>query len=1169
MLGDLDYNLKPIKPQFFICKPNREIIAKLSEAYNGKRTTKLNDVEELDLTIPFYIDVNHKLVRNKNIDLLRERYLIKVVTGNKVDWFIIKEITESAKDSETSKSIRCYSASHELTDKLIKSYSVESYHAEQVLNDILTNTIWSIDYLDADFKLTYRAFEFPSNTVLDAVFEVAETYNAIVHFDTDKRTISMTKPELTGLNRGLTFSYGKYLSSMDKTTQTDEMVTRLSAVGNDGLGIQKVNPTGQNYIENFGYFMYPFVRDVNRNVLSSSYHMSDSLCHALLDYEALVENKTGQFKSYLTQLKDYEEQLNQLNVDLNKLKNNEAVVTDTMLAQQFDGKMFFEKYNHSGSSSRDFTLNKTYAFAVMIKVDNNAGVTVILNGQSRPTTSNQWVLLGKVKDIDFTQVIVNGGNSGVFIQVANISLTEYNDSNNSAELVERYSLDNKQNQIRLKEIEIINKENQIKDVKTLISALQTTLLAENNFTPAQLQELNYFVIEREFNDDKYIDEQDLYEATEEKFKELQQPQLSIDVDIINFLEIVEEQRNWNKLTLGDFVNIKYEPTNTYVTARISEISYDYEASSIGLTLSNAKNVNDESTRIEKFLSNTKNTNITVDISKHKWGKAVVDTSEMSKLFENFWNKVTNDINMASNEFVTIDRKGITIIDPNDPLRFLRATHGVLGLTRSGGLRYETAISADGVIAEMVLGKIILGSRVVIGDDDGIFTIEGPKLTIQDRCEREVLKLGLLSERPDVFGMYVNRYASPDCSNRTITNVTGMNNDRGFYIDKIRNGITSNVFGLSQDGNLRLRTGDNNEVMIITSEGLGLGAENWINSPFRVNYRGEAWLESLWATNAYIQNSEFINGHIEGSSLTLRDGGGVMKMFPRIGLWAGHEEFDDAPFSVDMQGNLKAHKAKLIGKKGEILIDTDAGIIDMDKFDIINVGKLVAEMLEVNTILADKSYINNLTVNHLKTIGKDAEVGQYIDYIDIKDNFIKFITAKVATKEQAKDSRDRLLYWQDSEKRILTTEDTGIIAYAYGFNDNDIKVKQEITFEGSGDEAQPKRTIGLGDGTSNGGKAVEDKYNGGYKLSYGQSNTGRERGIDLRDTGISINSERGATMVTTKDFTVVAEDGTIKLGNSAGSSFELSPTGAKMDIKGSLDIAATGIVTINGQQIKLN
>ncbi|WP_431785777.1 phage tail spike protein [Paenibacillus lactis] len=1149
MLGDLDYNLKPIRPQYFICKPNREPIAKLSEAYNCKRTTKLNDIDELDLTIPFYIDIKHQLVKNRNIDLLRERYLIKVVTDNKVDWFIINEVSENTNDSETSKSIRCYSAAHELTDKLIKSYSVESYHAEQVLNDILANTIWSIDYLDADFKLTYRAFDFPSNTVLEAVFEVAETYNAIVHFDTDKRIISMTKPELTGLNRGLTFSYGKYLSSMDKTTQTDEMVTRLSAVGNDGLGIQKVNPTGQNYIENFGYFMYPFKRDANRNVLESSYHMSDSLCHALLDYEALVESKTGQFKSYLDQLKKYEEELNQLNVDLNRLKNNEAVVTDTMLAQQFDGKMFFEKYVHNGSSSRDFALNKTYAYAVLIKVDNNSGVSVILNGQQRPTVSNQWVLLGKVRDLDFTQVIVNGGNTVVFIQVANISLTEYNDNNNSSELVERYSLDNKQNQIRLKEIEILNKENQIKDIKALITTLQTTLLAENNFTPELLQELNYFVIEREFNDDKYVNEQDLYEAAQEKFKELQQPQLSIAIDIINFLEIVEEQRNWNKLTLGDFVNIKYEPTDTYVTARISEISYDYEGGSINLTLSNAKNVNDESKRIEKFLSNTKNTNITVDISKHKWGKAVVDTSEMSKLFENFWNKVTNDINMASNEFVTIDRKGITIIDPNDPLRFLRATHGVLGLTRSGGLRYETAISADGLIAEMVLGKIILGSRVVIGDDDGIFTIEGPKLTIQDRCEREVLKLGLISERPDIFGMYVNRYASPDCSNRTITNVTGMNNDRGFFIDKIRNGVTSNVFGLSQDGNLRLRTGDNNEVMIVDANGLGLGSEVWANAPFRVNYRGEAWLESLWATNAYIQNSQFMNGHIEGSTITLRDGkGGIMKLDPSVGFWAGlNAEYpDNASVYITMDGKLL-----LKGANGEFFINTEDGYVDFNGMDVRGIGAVDADLLAAIMLSAQDGIISNLTAGRLSTL-TNAALNDWTNYIRIEKNYINFLTGKVkpGTGVQKALPDGRPLYWTSAEQTgIMTVEPTAWPVMVYEMDD---KTKMRFYFEGSGQTAWP--IIDMGEGDARGyGKGSIQKPNGSFDFIYTNSNYGREKSLRLTDEGVTLLSELGPVNIKGKEINLITESG----------------SSIQMKSDGDIEIKASRNVKINGQRIDLN
>ncbi|MGY5342935.1 phage tail spike protein [Paenibacillus glucanolyticus] len=1172
MLGEIDYNLKPTKPQYFIAKPNREIISKLSEAYNVSRTNKLNDVDELYLTVPYQVDVNHKLIKNKNINLLKERYLLKVVTDQQTDWFIIKEINDNSSDSEKSKTIRCLALAHELTDKAIRMYLGESYHARQVLNDLTANTTWTPAYIDADFELTYRTFDFPSTNVLDAIFSVAETYNAIVHFNTDKREVSLTKPELTGLNRGLTFSYGKYLNSLGKTVQTDEMVTRLTANGSDGLGIQKVNPTGQNYIENFGYFMYPFQRDAQRHVLSSSHHMSDSLCHALIDHQELVEANSGLFNTHYTERQKLQNQLLQLESDLQRLQRDEANVTSTMISLQFDGKMFFEKYVHQGSSQRSFTIDQTYAYAVMIKVDNTIGVTVNLDGQARSVISNQWVLLGKIKAQSSSQVMISGGDTGIFIQLVSINLGELNTPNNEAAIVNRYSLDHKENQVKLKELEINTMTAAIQQINEEIDILQARLLAKNNFTPDQLQELNYYVIEREFNDDTYVDEQDLYQAALEKFKELQQPQLSIDIDIVNFLEVVEEQRNWSKLQLGDFVNIKYEPTNTHVTARITEIAYNYENSNINLTLSNAKSVNDESTRIEKFLNDAKNTAVVVDLNKTKWGKAVVDTSEMSKLFDQFWNKVTNDINMASNEFVTIDRKGITIIDPNDPLRFLRATHGVLGLTRSGGLRYETAITADGLIAEMVLGKIILGQRVVIGDTTGVFTIEGSRLMIDDRCGREVVKLGLLSEQPDKFGFYLNRYGSSNCSDTNKVNRVSMTADEGFIIERFRNGIAEKTFGTTLDGDLFIKAGVNDQVFTIDKNGLALGHSIWGYAPFRADYSGNVWMYKLYAEDAEITKSIFKDGHIEGSSLTLRDSsGGVIKMFPEYGLWFGSDEFDDAPASISMDGTAKFKKGQFIGPNGDILIDAEAGYIDMDNLDIINIGKLVAETLQVNTILADQTYINDLTVNKVKTLPKDANIGEYVDYIEIEDNYIRFITAKVNQREHAKDSRGRELYWQDSEKKILTTEVTAIKAYAYSFRPEDIKIKQEISFTGSGTDAEPIRKLGTGDGgTNDRAKLVETKYRGGFKQEYKASNNSRLRSIDLSDNGIKIISEENPVTVESKDVTLEVKAGTAKIVHSSGSFIEIAPNGA-INIKstGAMNFEAGGNMKFTAPRIDLN
>ncbi|RRJ66402.1 hypothetical protein EHV15_28380 [Paenibacillus oralis] len=1146
MLGDIDYNLRPIHPQYFLCKPNREPISKLSEIFNDSLKTALNEVYELSFSLPYNLDIHHKRVRNKNVDLLREKYLIQVVTNHKTEWFAVIDINDAVEQDQDVKSVKCYSTAHELSNKLIKNYSVTSYYCRQVLTDLLANTIWNIGYIDADFDLTYRAFEFPSSTVLEAIYAVAETYNAIVEFDTDARTVSFKKPELFGLNRGLTFSWGKYLKSMNQTTTSDQMVTRLTGTGKDGLTIHKVNPTGQGYIENFGYFMYPFKRDEQRNVISSSYHMSDSLCHALLDLQELVESKNGLFESYLNQLEQFEAEQNQLEADLNKLQNDEAVVTDTMLSQQFDQKMFFEKYVHSGNTSRSFGLNSSYAYAAMIKVDNPSGVSVYLNGQSKGISAGKWMLLGKINQAGSAQVVLNGGNSSVFIQVANISLDEWNNSNNEQEIIERYSLDNKQNQINLKQLEIDHKNRQIKEVKEHISSLQAALSAESNFTADQLHELNPFVIERDFSDDVYVDEKDLYQAVQDKFKELQQPQLSIEVDIVNFLAIVGEQRNWSKLVLGDFVNIKYDPTNTNVTARITQINYDFDKSDIKLTLSNAKSVNDESKNIEKFLSDSKNTNVLVDVSKTKWGQAVVDSSEMSRLFDHFWNKVTNEINMASNEFVTIDRKGITIIDPNDPLRFLRATHGVLGLTRSGGLKYETAISPDGVIAEMVLGKIILGQRVVIGDTTGVFTIEGSRLMIDDRCGRQVLKLGLLEETPDKFGMFINRYASPaDCNNLTVLNRTNVTADEGFFIERNKNGAFQKTFYTSTDGDLYMignfQAGEGERIFKVTHEGFQLGGSVWATAPLHADMYGNVWMNKLFADSAEITNSLFKDGHIRGSDLELRDNrGGMIKMYPQYGLWFGAENFNDAVASIAMDGTAKFKKVTVTDGNNLLLMDSSQRKIYMNNWDVVGAGAIDAQLIAANIVTATDGFISNLTSSRLTTLTNTVLNG-WSDYIRIEGNIQKFITGMADGSDSQKTLPDgRPLYWIDSSQSGQMTTD--VTAWPVMIHEMAEADKMILGFRGSGELATPYIQMGAGDRTPNGGKAFIEKIKTEWDFIYYNSNYQKERRLLFKDDGIELS-------VATGYIDIKHESGT------------------KITIKnnGEIDIVSTGKINVSGTE----
>lgn len=113
------------------------------------------------------------------------------------------------------------------------------------MKEALKYTVWSIDYIDSDFELKHRSFEVSSKSVLDFIIEIADTFNAVIIYDTVNCKVSLRKPDLVGVNKGLIFSYGHYLKTLGKESNTDEMVTRLYAYGSEGMSIQRVNSTGK------------------------------------------------------------------------------------------------------------------------------------------------------------------------------------------------------------------------------------------------------------------------------------------------------------------------------------------------------------------------------------------------------------------------------------------------------------------------------------------------------------------------------------------------------------------------------------------------------------------------------------------------------------------------------------------------------------------------------------------------------------------------------------------------------------------------------------------------------------------------------------------------------------------------------------------------------------
>ncbi|MCY8922035.1 phage tail spike protein [Bacillus atrophaeus] len=304
-----------------LAKPNKKKIATIDELLNP--TVSLNhgsNVHELTFSIPLKATYDGIRKRNHVVDLLKPWYLIKAEFYGLTIWFTVIKKTKSYSNDMDTIQVECKSLQYELSKQGVVKYEETSKNLREVVTDCLKNTSWSIGYIDPLFNLKYRQFEITSSNKLDFIYTICEKFEALPVFNTINYTIDFYKESDISKYTGLKITPAQYMISLDDTEDMDEVVTRLYATGKDGIGINSVNPTGQSYIDDFSYFLYPFQRDENRNVLKRSNYMTNELCHAILDYNDLVNTEGNSFYQLLENKKEAEEQETSLNNDLYTLQ---------------------------------------------------------------------------------------------------------------------------------------------------------------------------------------------------------------------------------------------------------------------------------------------------------------------------------------------------------------------------------------------------------------------------------------------------------------------------------------------------------------------------------------------------------------------------------------------------------------------------------------------------------------------------------------------------------------------------------------------------------------------------------------------------------------------------------------------------------------------------------
>ena len=312
-------NIKKLNNNFNItlCKVNRDVIGYIPVEWMDSISRSINDIDEVEFTIPSHImdRLTFKRIKNPLYDMVKDERLICL---NDEEYFVIKEDEYSF--STNQKTIKAYSLEYKLSKIDIKVEDVGFYLiGSEEDNDIYSlsdymkqETGWSIGYVDDSIRYytdsegiqheTLRWQESVNKRWYDFLTQdIAEGFGCVCVFDTKNKLVNLYDVKTIGEEIQIYLSNDNYIKDLKRTYSSSDIVTRLFLEGNEEMDIIGATVTGYPYIENFSYFIEN--EEMSKELMNALDIYSKRVAEHNITWKQLVSEKTS--KSTILRDKQY------------------------------------------------------------------------------------------------------------------------------------------------------------------------------------------------------------------------------------------------------------------------------------------------------------------------------------------------------------------------------------------------------------------------------------------------------------------------------------------------------------------------------------------------------------------------------------------------------------------------------------------------------------------------------------------------------------------------------------------------------------------------------------------------------------------------------------------------------------------------------------------------
>ena len=484
------------------------------------------------------------------------------------------------------------------------------------------------------------------------------------------------------------------------------------------------------------------------------------------------------------------------------------------------------------------------------------------------------------------------------------------------------------------------------------------------------QELKHYWIEGEYSNENYAETEDmpfderlslsgeLMVAAQEDLARAVKPKYETTIDAINFLRIKEFEPFTEQLELGRLITIEKSDGNCFQPA-LMEISYNLDtADDFSMTFSTAMRPNSMSLTIADILKETSSVGKTVISNWSNLTDYYKNKDEITNLIENPLDNTLRAAigNMVNQEF-TIDTTGIlgrkiestkdtdgnTIAEKFSPKQ-VRLINNMLIFTEDnwetastalGEIKIDENTSAYGLIADVLIGNLIMGKQMLIRNAANTVTLDESGILIKvpkadggeetvfkaDNAGNVVLKGTIYTTSGAIGGLTIKN------------NGIGVEDKEGGFVlvfDKTGISSSNGLFSVNSDGKLTAKDADISGVITATSGtigGLEIAEDGSLSTDyFEVDKDGKLTAEDADISGVITATSGEIGGFTIGETALYN---GISSMTASgTGVYLGTDGLNlGGNFTVDGNGNT-------LIKKGALTLQTttDNGGIFHNTFD---------------------------------------------------------------------------------------------------------------------------------------------------------------------------------------------------------------------------------------------